>query len=175
MLHRSVLALALAFTLVSVTSSAGPRPERVIEQYREDLRSIQSYYLFRYSDKTIQRLESFLAESAKRVDAVGFEGLSVEDRVDLILLRKHITYTTRELARRKGLAGRVQTILPFASELVELEENRWRGKTDAPALAAEKLARLKRRVTEATDAIHRDADKRKAEKKETDAKLVATG
>ena len=151
---RPVAATVLTLALAPVASRAESPPVAAESELRDlvswfstDRQALGRRYPVDASPERLERRGRFLDEWQKRVEAVDFEPLGVEGRIDHVLLRNRIDYEKRLLAREEGSLREAWTLLPFAVEILAMNDARIRMETmDAPKAAAA-LAEVADRVT----------------------------
>ena len=163
MMSRFVAALVLTVGLVPLAESAENPPitakselRDLVSRFSVDLDALGRRYPVDASPERFQRLERFYDEWAARVEAVDFEPLGVDGRIDHVLLRNRIAYEKKLLLREQRFFGQAADLLPFANEVLALNDARLRMETmDAPKAGAE-LAALANRV----ETMRKDVEKR---------------
>ncbi|HSF20174.1 MAG TPA: DUF885 family protein [Vicinamibacteria bacterium] len=163
MMSRFVAALVLIVGLAPLAESAENPPvaakselRDLVSRFSVDLDALGRRYPVDASPERFQRLERFYDEWAARVEAVDFEPLGVDGRIDHVLLRNRIAYEKKLLLREKRFFGEAADLLPFADETLALNDARIRMETmDAPKAGAE-LAALANRV----EAVRKDVEQR---------------
>lgn len=104
-------------------------------------------------------LERFYADWSARLGAMAFDTLSAEGRIDHVLLATRITYE-RTLASREAQWWTATTpLLPFAAQILALNDARLRMETLDAAHAAGTLDALAARVDDTRKAVEADAAK----------------
>ncbi len=118
----------------------------MVEGYEVDDGSLRSFYQVPVSERRLQRLDTFDRAWAERLDEVEFADLDTQARIDHVLLRLHVEQNQALRATEREHLARSAELLPFAAEIVALEEARWRlAPVDASA-AADRLAALAKEV-----------------------------
>jgi hypothetical protein len=98
----AVLATPSAFAApAAVPPAAAPASElaALVDRYSTDRQTIFRRYPVDYSAERYARLSRFYADWQKELAAVPFESLSVEGRIDAVLLASRIEYEQRLQAR----------------------------------------------------------------------------
>jgi uncharacterized protein (DUF885 family) len=93
------------------------------------------------------RLQTFYREWETRIESVAFDPLSVEGRVDHVLLRSRLAYDRRLLDREQRQVSDAAALLPFGKTITDLADARMRMQTLDPEVAAATLEKLARDVT----------------------------
>jgi Bacterial protein of unknown function (DUF885) len=113
-----------------------------VERYSADRNSLLRRYGHDYSPERYARLSRFYTESQVQLDKVPFEPLSVEGRIDFVLLRSRLAYELRLLAREQQWVHETAALLPFAKAITDLLEARARLDTMQPEKAAATLDQI---------------------------------
>jgi hypothetical protein len=156
-------ALALAQAPLLPDPAFGPASESelrdVVERYSLDLAALQRRYPVESSPERTARLQKFYADWKARAAGLEFDRLSVEGRIDHILLRSRIDYETRLLAREVQWRTDARPLLPFAEPLLALNDARMRMEKLDPSKAAQALDKLAADVDAARRAIESGGQK----------------
>lgn len=112
----------------------------VIKRYMEDYESLKRRYPVPYSPVRIERLRNFVEEWKGELQNIPFEELSHEGQIDYILLDHTLAYRESRLELESQNWNQIEEVLPFASSLRELQEDRFDRKViDDPVRIAELL------------------------------------
>lgn len=114
----------------------------LINQYQADENMFNRKYALKRSDEYFKRMESFYAAWLTKLKSLPFEKLSVNERVDYILLKRDISVDARTL--QENYAEFKNTILsvPFAAAIIDFEQKRRVGKQQDGVETAEKFKQL---------------------------------
>ena len=63
-------------------------------------------------------------ENLAALEAVDFESLDQDSRIDWLLFRNHLQFEGRQLEYASRKTAEISELLPFAGTIIELEENR---------------------------------------------------
>src|SRR5436190_23178796 len=108
----------------------------LLERYQADHGSLERCFAVPGSPRWRERLRTFIAEWREISEALPFEEFSRSDQVDWLLFRHLLSREVRRLDREEERFREVQALLPFAADLIALEEERRRlGDIDAAAVA----------------------------------------
>jgi len=140
----------------------------LIERYSTDVRALRRFYWIRSSPLRVDRVERFHQEWQDRLETVDFDGLSSEGRVDYVLLRTLIDQQLHDATEQRARFEEVAELLPFASEVVGLEEERWAMEPIDPKAKAEIVSA----ITEAVEATEAKVEEQ-LENKEEISKVYA--
>jgi hypothetical protein len=128
-------------------------PDRMpafLARYKADRNSVERLYTAPYSPKRRERLQAFLAEWGKALEALPFAELTQSDRADWILFRNLLTRERRQLEREAERFVEMEALVPFAADLIALEEARRRLEDVDAAAAAGQLERAVTQIQETT-------------------------
>lgn len=117
-----------------------------IEHFDADLRDLARRYDTPMSEQRHARLRARLEQEQRELQALDFDALSRDDRIDWILLDNHVA---RELQRLDAAAASDRELvadLPFASTIVGFGEGLRRMEPVDPAAAAAALAAVANQV-----------------------------
>jgi len=118
----------------------------LVERYVTDREALARRYPVESSPERFARLARFYDEWRARVEAVDFEPLGFEGRIDHVLLRTGIDYQKRLLAREEGFIRETSALLPFAEDALALNDARLRMETMDAAKAGAALDLLAERI-----------------------------
>jgi hypothetical protein len=121
------------------TSRQPEQMPALLERFQADRDSLERCWAIPHSLRWRERLRAFLAEWRETVGAVRFDTLSRSDRVDWLLFRRLLGREERRLLREERQFAEMDDLLPFAADLVVLEEERRALETIDAAAVAERL------------------------------------
>lgn len=152
---RLILAILLASTAVvsgqksaSGTDPAGPprgtesELRDLVDRYSDDRIALLRRYPVDLSPERTARLKKYYAGWQARVASVDYEPLSVEGRIDHIVLRRRIATESRLIEREEKWRAETAELLPFAGAILALNDARMRMETLDPEKAAAALDKL---------------------------------
>ncbi len=114
----------------------------VVERYSTDRTALGRRWNVSYSSERNARFRDFFSGWQREIDALDFEALSLEGRVDYVLLLNELRYQLDLLTREAGLATEMDGFISFTSLIVDLEERRRRREPVESESAAARLAEL---------------------------------
>jgi uncharacterized protein (DUF885 family) len=124
-----------------------PEPLRdLVERWAEDRRAIERFHDLPVSDARAQALAASYTAWLARIERLDFDALDRESKVDWVLLVGEIRFRARELARERRDRERIAPLLPFAAQVLTLEETRRRMEPMSGEQAAAWLAEAEREV-----------------------------
>ena len=109
----------------------------VVNRFSVDYNSIRSRYDAEGSPDQRRRMREFYTEWLRKLSEVDFDKLSQEGRIDYVLLNRELKHELVLLDRRDNQRTEERALLPFADQLLSLQDSRRNLKTiDARAAAA---------------------------------------
>lgn len=155
----------------AASAADGAVMPNLVRRYQADARSISRFYAVAWSDVHFERLEEFYAGTLKALDALAYDALGVDDRVDWHLLKRHVEWRQAGLGLGRARRAEMEPLMPFLGQVQKLELARRRMEACDPKEAAATL-------TEATAAIKgvraRVDDGRKAAEERGEDAIVPT-
>src|SRR6188472_1695624 len=139
---------SLLFALCSFRANAQTLRDTV-ERYTADRDALGRRYAVAYSPARRDRMRVFYRDWQKRVDAIFYDRLDVEGRIDWHLLENGLRRELALLDQDGRRAGEMARLLPFADTISALMEARRRMETVKPRETATTLAALTRSVDSA--------------------------
>jgi hypothetical protein len=124
-------------------------------RYESDRRSLTQFYDVLSSPTRMRRLGRFDSTWLKAIEQIDESGLSSEGAKDRKQLIEDIEKSLKELARQQQVQGEIAPLVPFAPQLIALEES-WRrmeqvdGKASAKVLdqTVRQIAMLRKQLEE---------------------------
>jgi hypothetical protein len=138
-----------------VAAFEDPEPSdlrRVVERFQQD-RGVLTRRHSLGSARQRERMAGFLAEWGELLDAMDYDGLNVEGKIDWVLLRDRVRYEKGRIGVEAELARELDALLPFAEGVVALHESRRDLLPVNPREAAETVHRLTTEMEAARDRI----------------------
>ncbi len=121
-----------------ITDSTLPTLRGMIELFGADQRNIQRFYDAPMSRQATDRRVEYLNHWIKILEALDFEALEQDEKIDYLLFQNDLRYRLRSLEHDQKKNREIAELIPFASIIVELQEQRRRIET----VDAEQLARV---------------------------------
>jgi uncharacterized protein (DUF885 family) len=149
------MVLCAPATLLGQTGDEVPGSELrgVIERYSADRAALGRRWDVPYSPARRDRFRAFHQEWQASLDEIGYEGLGLEGRIDHLLFGNELRYRLQLLDREDRLHGEMQSLIPFMSMIVDLDESRRAREPVDREGAAELLAGLPDQVVAAREAV----------------------
>jgi hypothetical protein len=117
------------------------RMPALLQRFQADRGSLERLFSAPYSARRRERLADFFATWNEALNALPFAELTLADQVDAILFRRYLDAETRLLYREAERFAEMEPLLPFATELIALEDARRRLEDAEPSEVAETLDR----------------------------------
>jgi uncharacterized protein (DUF885 family) len=115
--------------LALLLAAQAPRPDPLrdlIHRWVADRQAIERFHDLPVSDQRDQVLGAFYGDWIKRLRSLDYDALGPDDRIDYQLLAGEIEYRIREIAEERRERERILPLLPFAAQILTLEETRRR-------------------------------------------------
>src|ERR1043166_6648013 len=149
---RPLVVLLLVCTFVSYGFSQTTAPvsemRAAIERYTADRGSLTRSYPVAISPARRTRFKKFYEEWLASLKSVDFDSMSQDGKIDYLLFKNHLEYELRQLDIQAQQLAEIQTLLPFATTIIDLEEARRRMEPIKPGEIAGTLTELKKQVDE---------------------------
>ncbi len=109
----------------------------VVEQFTADRASLGRVYTLQMSRRRSARFEAFYNDELAKLKTLNFDAMSQEDRVDYVLLKNRVTADLHQLAIQNKQDEEMSSLLPFATTVEQLvEQRRLMERPDAEKAAA---------------------------------------
>ncbi len=143
--------------LAQLAASQPSELRATIERFLADRVTLQKFYSVNGSQLQLARFREFYLAWQQQLDAMPYEPLGVEGRIDWHLLRlqlrSELALVERQIARNAEMAA----LLPFAEDLARLQEQRQILDPVPPRAAAEVLAKAKTDIAAVRRSLEGDA------------------
>src|ERR1051325_1765639 len=145
-----VLLLVCTFFNYWFSQTTAPVSEMraAIERYTADRGSLTRSYPVAISPARRARFKKFYEEWLASLKSVDFDSMSQDGKIDYLLFKNHLEYELRQLDIQAQQLAEIQTLLPFATTIIDLEQARWRVEPIKPGEIAGTLTELKKQVDE---------------------------
>ena len=144
-MHRFALA-ALLLLPAPCSPLAAQALRDTVERYTLDREALSRRYAVEYDAGRRQRYQRFCAEWQKRLEAIAYDRLDVEGRIDWQLLANAVRRQLALLELEARRAGEMQRLVPFGDAIMGLMETRRRLETVKPRETSATLAHLARQI-----------------------------
>jgi uncharacterized protein (DUF885 family) len=123
-----------------------------VERFSADRAAIQRFYTMPGSPERRERLRAFYSAWLKALTSVDFDKFSRDGQVDYVLLRNYIEYQVALLGREERAERQTSLLLPFAGDLIKLQEERQKLHFITADQAVASLAAITAKVKQAQQA-----------------------
>jgi uncharacterized protein (DUF885 family) len=120
----------------------------VIKRFTADRGSLNRFYSAPYSPIKRARFKQFYTEWLDALRQIDFDNLSQQEQVDYVLLKIQLDYELRQLDIEEKRFGEMESLLPFASSLIALEDSRRLMQPIDPPKVAALLTSLNKSIQE---------------------------
>jgi uncharacterized protein (DUF885 family) len=118
-----------------------------------DRGSLQRSYPVVGSPARRERFRKFYSDALQRLRQLDFDAMSEAGKVDYILFRNHLEHELRQLDIEEKQLAEMQSLIPFAQTIVDLEEARRRMEPIDSAKTAATLTSLKKQIDDTRKVI----------------------
>ncbi len=138
--------------------SAMTRPQaselrELVDRFVADRDELTRFYSVKGSELQTRRLREFYRAWRSRLDAMPYDSLGIEGRVDWLLLVRQLDYEQRILDRRESRAREMSPLVPFAGDVAALQESRRLMEPVDPQASAATLDRILKQVAKTQDSL----------------------
>ncbi|MEE1945886.1 DUF885 family protein [Pedobacter sp. KR3-3] len=144
-----VLALPLAQAQSNEASVISP----LINQYQADETMLNRKYTLKRSVEYFKRMERFYAAWRQKLKSLPFNKLTVNERVDYILLKRDIRADSASLQQNFAEFNSTIFTLPFAQSLIDFEAKRRIGQQQDGKTVQQQFTQLKDAIQQTTKAV----------------------
>jgi uncharacterized protein (DUF885 family) len=96
----------------------------VIRRFTADRGSLNRFYTAPYSSVRRARFKQFYNEWLESLRAIDFDELNQEEKVDYVLFKIQLDYEARQLDLEEKRFAEMESLVPFARDLIALEDSR---------------------------------------------------
>ena len=156
---RAVILAALTFATIlqqkpMTISTNGSELRGMIEEYQADLGSLSRFYTIPFSPTRRETLSKLAQDWRTRLGKANFDQLSFDGKIDYVLFRNHLDRNIRQFQLDAKEEQDIAPLLPFAKDVIALEESRRR----MEPLEAEKAAQALTALTKAIGAARKQVE-----------------
>ena len=134
--------------LTPLLGGADSEMVQVVSRFTEDRWALYRRYDAEWAPDRRERFRAFYREWRDALNAIDFDALGVEGRIDWVLLDTEIEYQLSELDRQERLLSEMHPLLPFADGILDLHRARRALEPVSGRAAAELLTELTERTDE---------------------------
>jgi uncharacterized protein (DUF885 family) len=139
--------------LVGLRTRAESELASVVRRYATDRAALGRRWDVQYSSDQRARFREFYEGWSRGLAGIDFDGLSLEGKIDHVLLQNELRYRLETLEREQEMFGEMAPLIPFITTLTELQEARRRMEIPDPQATAALLAGLPARINATRDTI----------------------
>ena len=144
--------------LTTIESTTASEMRNVVERFSTDRDAVTRRWDTPYSAERRARLREFYAAWRSRLDAMPFDKMSQDGKVDWILLSRLVDHEQDLVGREEKRMKELALLLPFATTITGLGEARRRLEDVDPAAVADTLAKLAIAVNDANKKVSANLD-----------------
>ena len=133
--------------------------KEVVAHYSADRDGLRRRYDVQYSPARRERLQAFYKDWTNHLQEIDFNRLGIEGRIDYVLLNNELRYELELLNREEKLVNEMQVFIPFASDIIDLDEARRRLERVDPPVVATTLNTLPELIEQARKAVEATLEK----------------
>jgi uncharacterized protein (DUF885 family) len=126
----------------------------LINQYQADEQMMNRKYTLKRSGEYYQRMEDFYAVWLEKLKALPFDKLTVNERVDYILLKRDINADVRDITLAFTEFKSNNFTIPFAQAIIDFEKKRRVGKQQDGKLTEQLFEKLKDDINNTTKSVN---------------------
>jgi uncharacterized protein (DUF885 family) len=130
----------------------------IVRRYASDRAALRRRWDVEYSQAQRDRFREFYEGWNRSLNDIDFDSLSLEGKIDFVLMHNELRYELETLEREEELFQEMVPLIPFAPTLIELQEARRRMEIPDPQTTAATLADLPNRITAAQQAVEANLD-----------------
>lgn len=145
--------------LASLAQPQSSEMRELVERFTSDRNALSAFYSVPGSALRLKRFRAFYEAWQAKLEAMPYDSLSAEGRIDWHLLRLQLRYELGLLAREERRNAEMASFLGFADELAALQEARRQFERVRPPDAAATLARMREAIDSARKSLEGDGPK----------------
>lgn len=123
----------------------------LIDEFRADNWGLNHVYIMKESDEYYQRFSKFYDDWSKRMDAIDFNSLSQQEKVDYVLLKNLVTKGDYFLANDYNEFKEVANVMDLGSDLLPFMQERRRGKKPEAKQLAQQMQKATKAIASETE------------------------
>lgn len=140
-------------SLVALTARDESELAPAVLRYSADRAALGRRWDVEHSPDRRARFREYYRDWTTRLNELDFEGLSLEGRIDFVLMRNELRYRLESLDREETQFREMLPLMPFITALLELQEARRRMEIPDPRETATLLADLTARAAATRQAV----------------------
>ncbi len=142
--------------LAKMTAPQSSELRELVERYTADRASLLQVYTVPGSLLQIRRLREFYQAWQARLEALPYDSLGAEGRIDWHLMRLQLRYELGLLARTEQRNAEMAPFMGFSEAIAGLQETRRQFERVKPAEAAATLAQIRKDIEAARKALDKE-------------------
>ncbi|NSL90654.1 DUF885 family protein [Chitinophaga sp. Mgbs1] len=137
MKKQRIVIFAIMIISCGLSARAGEPVKELIQQVNADVDDLHRVYIFRQSPEYFNRMRAYYNGTLQQLRKLDFSSLPVSEQIDYLLLQRKVMQEQQRLNEDEKMYGQLQPAIPFAEEIMTLQQRRRRGdKPDAAKVAA---------------------------------------
>ena len=136
-----------------MTRAQASELRELVDRFVADRDELLRFYSVNGSELQTRRMREFYGAWRKRLDAIAYDSLGTEGRVDWLLMARQLDYAQRLLDRGEARKREMSSVIPFAGDIAALQESRRLMEPVDPQGSAAALDRMKRQVLSTQEAL----------------------
>lgn len=145
--------------LAALARPSSSELRELVERFTADRDTLEKFYSVSGSTQQLRRLKEFYQVWQAKLDALPYEPLGVEGRIDWHLLRLQLRYELGLIARQERRNTEMAPFMGFAENIAGLQEARRQFDPVQPEQAAAMLAKIRQDIEAARKALEGDGAK----------------
>ncbi|MBI2516563.1 MAG: DUF885 family protein [Opitutae bacterium] len=145
--------------LAKMAQPASGELRELVERYRTDKETLMKFYSVPGSTLQLRRMKEFFQAWQAKLEAMPYEPLGVEGRIDWQLMRLQMRYELGLLAREEKRAAEMASFMGFAEDIAGLQEARRQFTPVKPEQAAAALLKIRQDIEAARKVLEGEGAK----------------
>ncbi|HET7535563.1 MAG TPA: hypothetical protein VFJ90_03860, partial [Candidatus Didemnitutus sp.] len=129
--------------LAAIAKPESSELRELVERFKKDRESLLAVYTVPNSELQLRRLKEFYQGWQAKIEAMPYDNLGVEGRIDWHLMRLQLRYELGLVARAEKRNTEMAPFLGFAADIAQLQETRRQFEPVKPEAAAATLAKIR--------------------------------
>lgn len=152
-IYFTICLIATAFTPVYAQNNEASLISPLINQYQADETMLNRKYSLKRTTEYFTRMDRFYANWLKQLKLIKFDKLSVNERVDYILLKRDINADIKALKQAQDIFQNSNFTVPFGHIIQNFEQKRRIGAQQNGLQTAQNFEQLKANIEAAKNAF----------------------
>ena len=138
----------LSFAQVEELKTPASQLRGIIERYQVDYAILNRYYTIADSPTRSARVQQFYSGWLSTLNKINFNGLNQDDQIDYLLFQNYLSHSLRQTEIKAKAFAEITPLVPFAQDIIALEESRQRMENIDAAKTATALNQLSKKIVE---------------------------